>query len=311
MWQATATTVTATSRGAEALAAPRYELIPLAGVMEQARHLPRDATVTVTCSPRHGIDASLDLAESLAASGYHAVPHVAARLVTGRGDLQRIFQRLDAAGLDDVFIVGGDAPTPAGPYPGGLELLEDLDTLPHRPRRIGVPSYPEPHATIPPERMQAALDAKNALADYTVTQICFDADTILSWLADQHDRGMRLPVYVGLPGVIDRMKLMGLAMRIGLGASTRVLRRQAGLASRLLGGSTYRPDTLAEALVPAFDSPATPGLAGFHLNTFNQVAGTVAWAEAKAAALHPGEPADADQAQAAVTAPAGPQAGYY
>ncbi|SEP06884.1 methylenetetrahydrofolate reductase [Aquisalimonas asiatica] len=306
MWQAT-TAVATTPRGAEALASPRYELIPLTGVMEQASHLPRGATVTVTCSPKHGIDASLDLAERLAAAGFHAIPHVAARLVTSRSDLQRILDRLAAAGLDDVFIVGGDAPSPAGPYPGGRELLEDLDTLSRRPRRIGVPSYPEPHATIPPEQMQAALDVKNALADYTVTQICFDADTILSWLADQHDRGLRLPVYMGLPGVIDRMKLMGLAMRIGLGASTRVLRRQAGLASRLLGGSTYRPDALAEALVPAFDGPLAPALAGFHLNTFNQIAETATWAEATAATLHPCPPRDAGQAHTA----AGTPAGYY
>lgn len=307
MWQATATTVTATARGTDALASPRYELIPLAGVMEQAFNLPRGATITVTCSPKHGIDASLDLAERLGAAGYHAVPHVAARLVADRGDLQRILDRLAAARLDDVFIVGGDAPAPVGPYPGGRELLEDLATLSPRPRRIGVPSYPEPHATIPPERMQAALDVKNSLADYTVTQICFDADTILAWLTAQYDHGLRLPVYVGLPGVIDRMKLMGLAMRIGLGASTRVLRRQAGLASRLLGGTTYRPDALVEALVPAFDSHRAPGLAGFHMNTFNQVAETRAWAEAKAAALRPGEPADTHEA---ITTPAESSAGY-
>lgn len=299
MWQATATRTTATGPGCDALAAPRYELIPLKGVMEQALSLPPGSTVTVTCSPKHGIDASLDLAEQLTAAGYRAVPHVAARLITGRRDLQRILDRLAASGLDEVFVVGGDAPTPAGPYAGGLELLEEVATLSPRPPCIGVPSYPEPHANIPPERMQTALDAKNALADYTVTQICFDAETILAWLTAQHERGLRLPVYAGLPGVIDRMKLMGLAMRIGLGASTRVLRRQSGLASRLLGGSTYQPDALTEALLAAFGTRRAPGLAGFHINTFNQVPDTLAWVESKAAALRPAESGQVRAAPAA------------
>ncbi len=279
MWQATAVTTNGAARGCEALAAPRYELIPIGGMMEQARLLPTGSTITVTCSPKHGIDTSLRLAESLIAEGYHAVPHVAARLIHGNAELQTILDRLARSGLHEVFVVGGDAPAPAGPYRGGRELLETMAAMSPRPEIIGVPAYPEAHASISSADMQGALDVKNELADYAVTQICFDAQVILLWLAAQQRRGLRLPVYIGLPGVIDRMKLMGLAMRIGLGASTRVLRRQSGLASRLFGGSTYRPDELIQALVPAFDTPEGPGLAGFHMNTFNQVEDTLAWVQ--------------------------------
>ncbi|MDN3517335.1 methylenetetrahydrofolate reductase [Aquisalimonas lutea] len=277
MWQATAETITGMPRGCEALAQPRYEVIPIRGVMDETRRLPRGATVTVTCSPKHGIDATLEVAEGLAAEGYDAVPHVAARLVRDRGDLRRIVDRIHAAGLHEVFVVGGDAAEPVGPYPGGLELLRAMADSGNRPRRIGVPAYPEPHASIPSPDLAAAFRAKNDLADYAVTQICFEARTVLDWLSREQEAGLRLPVYLGLPGVIDRKRLMGLAVRIGLGASTRVLRRQAGLASRLLGGSTYRPDDLAEELVPAFDGPQGRHLAGFHINTFNQVDASLNW----------------------------------
>lgn len=277
MWQATAETITDMPQGCEALAQPRYEVIPIRGVMDEARRLPRGATVTVTCSPKHGIDATLQVAEALAAEGYDAVPHVAARLVRDHGDLRRILDRLRGAGLHEVFVVGGDAPEPAGPFPGGLELLRAVAESAERPHRIGVPAYPEPHASIPSRELTAAFRAKNDLADYAVTQICFEAPTVLQWLAREQEAGLRLPVYLGLPGVIDRKRLMGLAVRIGLGASTRVLRRQGGLASRLLGGSTYRPDDLAEELVPAFDGPGRRHLAGFHINTFNQVDASLSW----------------------------------
>lgn len=285
MGQTAAATHQGALRGCEALARPRYELIPISGMMAQARTLPAGATITVTCSPKHGIGTTLDAAEALAAEGYDAVPHVAARLVRDHGELRRIQERLDSAGLRDVFVVGGDAAEAAGPFRGGLELLRAMHETGRRPARIGVPAYPEPHASIPRKEMQAAFLAKGALADYAVTQICFDANAILTWLVRQRELGMNLPVYAGLPGVIDRTRLLGLAVRIGLGASTRVLRRQGGLASRLFGSSVYRPDDLVRALVPAFDTPQAPGLAGFHVNTFNQVDATRRWMEETAEEL--------------------------
>ena len=302
MWQTAATTTTSPEQGCLALASPRYELIPVGDVLERAQRLPANATVTVTCSPKHGIETSLDLAEKLSARGYTAVPHIAARLVRSRAELRDILHRVADSGLQDVFIVGGDSPSVAGPYPGGRELLEAVAEAGPRPRRVGVPAYPEPHASIPVAHMDSAMETKNTLADYAVTQICFDPEVILAWLAEQHRGGMHLPVHVGLPGVIDRARLMGLAMRIGLGASTRVLRRQSGLASRLLGSSSYQPDHLVQALVPAFGAPATPNLAGFHINTFNQVDETVAWVERTALELR-----RYHAAQAPAMAPPSPQ----
>lgn len=274
-----------TLRGCDALARPRYELIPISGMMEQARTLPTGATITVTCSPKHGIGTTLDAAETLATQGYDAVPHVAARLIRDHGELREILDRLSGAGLREAFIVGGDAAEAAGPFRGGLELLRAIHDSGRRPPRIGVPAYPEPHASIPGKEMQTAFLAKGALADYAVTQICFDANAILGWLVQQRELGMDLPVYVGLPGVIDRTRLLGLAVRIGLGASTRVLRRQGGLASRLFGSSVYQPDDLVRTLAPAFDTPQAPGLAGFHVNTFNQVEATRRWMEETAEEL--------------------------
>ena len=45
--------------------------------------------MTVTSSPSRGIEATLSLAERLAAHGYRVVPHLAARLVAGHAELAR------------------------------------------------------------------------------------------------------------------------------------------------------------------------------------------------------------------------------
>ena len=52
-----------------ALTHPRFELIPIKGVEEQAAYLPRGAKVTVTCSPARGIEHTLLHAEQLARHG--------------------------------------------------------------------------------------------------------------------------------------------------------------------------------------------------------------------------------------------------
>src|SRR3954452_11252018 len=57
------------------LRAARGEVIPLDGVEEQVlAHLPTDVKVTVTASPRRGLEATLELTERLTRAGYAAVP---------------------------------------------------------------------------------------------------------------------------------------------------------------------------------------------------------------------------------------------
>lgn len=91
---------------------PRYEVLPLPGVLDAVEDLPAGAVVTVTSSPRRGVEATIELAEDLAARGFRAVPHLAARQITDDGELANFIARLDVAGVRDVFVVGGDATEP-------------------------------------------------------------------------------------------------------------------------------------------------------------------------------------------------------
>uniref|UniRef100_UPI0035676F33 methylenetetrahydrofolate reductase n=1 Tax=Halomonas sp. TaxID=1486246 RepID=UPI0035676F33 len=210
-------------QGCLALASPRYELLPLGNMREAARLLPAGARVTVTCSPRHGIDRTLEAAEWLARAGFRTVPHLAARLVRDRAHLEEVVSRMAVVGIDDCLVVGGDAPEATGDYADGLALLEDLASMPSRPSRLGMPAYPEGHPRVDDAALQRALDAKARLADYAVTQLCFESAPLIDWLRRQRHRGLALPVYAGIPGVIAHARLLSVAMRIGLGASTRAL----------------------------------------------------------------------------------------
>jgi len=126
----------------------RYEVLPTATTEEKVlTHLPRDRVVTITASPSKGLEATIDLAERLAGHGFTVVPHLAARMITGRKELAELCERLTGKGINRVFVPGGDA-EPAGDYPDALSLLEDLTVLGRPFAQVGITGYPESHPTI-------------------------------------------------------------------------------------------------------------------------------------------------------------------
>lgn len=253
------------------LAQARFEVLPLRGVVEQARSLPAGSTVTVTSSPAKGVEATLDTAARLRGEGFHVVPHLAARMVTDRAHLSALFDRISGLGLSEVFVIAGDSPDPAGEFTDSLALLRAMDELGIRPSRVGITGYPEAHAFIPDAATSQATDEKSRYADYIVSQICYDANTIASWVKSLRARGVTLPVHIGAPGAVDPTKLVRISLKIGLGESMRFLRKQHGVVSKLL--TRYTPEGLFDELAP-YVVDEDYGIAGWHLFTFNEIAKT-------------------------------------
>ncbi|MCA1229744.1 MULTISPECIES: methylenetetrahydrofolate reductase [unclassified Saccharopolyspora] len=273
---------TSTQRLRETLLRSRFEVLPVRGAAERARVLPAGSTVTVTASPAKGPEATLDTAERLAAAGLHAVPHLAGRSIPDRARLAALLDRAAALGSDEIFVVGGDSPEPAGEFPDALALLRAIEDLGRRPGRVGITAYPERHAFLTDAVTIGALAAKAPHADYAVSQICYDPQRIARWLGELRDRGVLLPVHVGLPGAVDVTKLLRVSMKIGLGESLRFLRKQHGVVTRLL--VPYTPDALVDGLSAHLDEPA-PGIAGWHLFTFDEIGRTARWRDDAVARL--------------------------
>jgi methylenetetrahydrofolate reductase (NADPH) len=253
----------------------RFELIPMRQVEENARFLPPGATVHITFSPAKGFETTFTLSRYFAARGFHAVPHLAARSVHDRKELQDIVNRLASGGFDEVFVIGGDATPPAGPYDSAALLLADMMQMADHPRRIGIGAYPGGHPLIKQDVLFKALQDKQAYAGYMITQLCFDPGTIGAWLADVRRRGIKIPVYIGIPGVLNRWKLLGISLKIGVGESTRFLSNHFAWMARLMRRNIYYPDTLVKGTTAIVGDSLN--VAGFHLYTFNNCRTTELW----------------------------------
>jgi methylenetetrahydrofolate reductase (NADPH) len=258
------------------LTGARFEVIPAAGIEDRVGSLPIGTTITVTSSPRHGIGRTVEVAEKLAAAGYDVVPHLAARLVEGPEHLERIVATLRAAGVREAFIVGGDSPLPAGPYSAAGDLLDALEDMGRPFSRIGIGGYPEGHPLASAEELLAALQRKQGAADYIVTQICFDADALVKWMVMLREQGINLPIVFGLPGVVDRRKLLEISLQAGVGVSLRYLTRHGRQVAALLRAREYDPTDLARSVSERL-AEAHLSVAGVHLFTFNRVAATQEW----------------------------------
>jgi methylenetetrahydrofolate reductase (NADH) len=273
----------------------RFEVLPFARSMEEAAQLPENVRLTVTCSPKHGPDRSVEVAGRLRELGHHVTVHVAARMVSDRDHLDRILSAMAQAGADDLFLIGGDADPPLGAYSSAVELLDIVAGHPLRPRTIGIAGYPEGHPAIGDEALEQALAYKSRHADYVVTQMCFDPDALMAWISRHRENGLTLPVLIGIPGKVSRTKLLELSARIGVGPSLSFLRKQRGIRALLSKGSTA--DKLYEKLVSTVGDPAL-NIAGFHIFTFNQLLETWQWQRAH-------EDAQSDRARE--TAPPAPR----
>lgn len=260
-----------TNTATPSLGSVRYELLPFGSAEREAAVVDGPLTLTVTCSPRQGMDAAVDVACRLRRMGHAVVLHMAARMVRGPAHLDNLLERMAVGGIADVFLVGGDAKEPLGEYGSALDLVTELRGHALAPRSIGVTGYPEGHPVIDAGRLGEALRQKARYADYMVSQICFDVDVLRLWLQSTRTDGVELPLFVGVPGAVDRRRLLEISMRVGVGASVRFVRKQRGLR-RLFGPPGDAAERLAAAVAPLVGTEL--GIAGFHFFTFNKLVET-------------------------------------
>ena len=254
----------------------RYEVLPTSRIEDHvATHLPVGSTVTVTASPSKGLEATLALSERLAARGYDVVPHLAARMISGRSELADVAGRLRQAGVTTIFVPAGDA-DPCGPYAGALELLDDLAAIGNPFAHVGITGYPESHPTIHDDVTVQTMWDKRRHATQIVSNLTFDPGVLGGWVRRVRARGVTTPILVGLPGPVDRAKLLSMATKIGVGESTKFLAKNRGVFARIAVPGGYDPMRLLTRAANVLGSDEL-NVSGLHLFTFNQVAETEAW----------------------------------
>lgn len=261
-----------------------FELYPEEGLLEKVQKLPRNSRLAITCTSKKGLDYTMDTAMQLKKEGYDAYPHIIARLIRDEEDIEHIKNKLITNNIHDIFVAAGDIPKPAGQYTCAMDALEGLKKAHFSFHEVRVTGYPEGHPHISQEKLLVALEEKQTFAKKEkidmkiITQLCFDADTIVGWAHSLHEQGIILPIIVGLSGPCNGLRLLQFALKCGVGASLQFVGAKKALGKDLAThiGLQYTPNTLMNTIVnhPLF---AKSNIVGFHLYTFNNVDGITTW----------------------------------
>lgn len=155
-------------------------------------------------------------------------------------------------------------------------MLQHLTELGRPFDQVGITGYPESHPSIEDDIVIQSMWDKRAHSTYVVSNLCFDPDAVRVWLQRLRKRGIELPVLIGLPGPIERTKLLAMSTKIGVGQSVKFLKSHVGTFARIAAPGGYSPEKFLQRSAGHLGDPAL-SVGGLHLFTFNQVAETEAW----------------------------------
>lgn len=247
---------------------------------EAAPLIAAETPIAITFLPNEDMDARIAAAAEVRALGFEPMPHLSARRIGSHDELEEMVRRTVAeAGARRFFLVAGDPPVPAGPFPDTLSLLATGIFERNGIKAIGIAGHPEDHPAMNEAERWAALEAKRAditrrgMATLIVTQFGFDADPFLRWLEQLRARGIDAPVRIGVPGPAGIKTLLRYAAHCGVGASASVMAKYGVSITRLLGsaGPDRLVDALAKGLTPAH------GPVRLHFYPFGGLSKTVEW----------------------------------
>ena len=255
-----------------------------ADIDQFADFLEPGASVYVASPPGITLDDVIDTAEKIVDAGFRAVPHILARRIEARTQLDEALDRLSAAGVAQALVVAGDDAIAKPYFNSSLEALQTGLFERYQFNKVGVAGHPEGNKSIGPHQTRQALLEKNEYAAntpldiYLVTQFGFDADAIIGWLEQIRRDGIELPVHIGMAGRTQFRQLVAYGMRCGIDASLRMLVRRAGDFARTLAFST--PDELITSLAKRYALTGRSRVEKTHYFAFGGVQQTAVWLNA-------------------------------
>ena len=253
--------------------------------------LAENTSVNVTFLPGTDPNDTIVVAKRLSDEGMNAIPHIAARSLSDKDQLDRLLKRMTSeANVSEVLVIGGGVDKPVGAFDNTMQVLNTGLIQKYGISRIGVSGHPEGSPDIHDDALAQAIADKNAFAVseglslYMETQFCFDADAVLSWERAIREAGNALPIRVGIPGPATIKTLFRFAQISGIGPSMRFIAKQARNVAKLM--TVQSPHLLLAGLANGMSNAPTGEdkclIQHFHYYPFGGFAKTAAYADAVA-----------------------------
>lgn len=220
-----------------------------------AAHLRGGTPVYVSFTPNAAVEDVVKVAVKVQRLGFKAVPHIVARRMASLRQLKDALTELRENDVDRILLIAGDTAKPAGRFESTLDLIDSGAIVDCDIASVGVAGHPEGHRQVGPAVLWDALERKQQFARDTgirvhiVTQFGFDPEAIGRWSGMLGDRGITLPVHVGIAGPTALPRLIKYAMRCGIGASLNALMKNLSPLANLAAASVSKLATTPDQMV--------------------------------------------------------------
>jgi len=251
---------------------------------EIAAELRPGTRVYVAHVPGTPIDDVVSFALRFKEAGFNPVPHIIARKLSSREQLETALGRLKAGGVDEALCIAGDIAVDDNAFDSSLEVLQTGLFGDYGFSEVGVAGHPEGSKAIGEERVAAALAGKVEFARTApfrlrfVTQFGFDATPFFDWEKETSAAGIDMPIHVGLAGPASFKQLVKFAAVCGVGASARMFKTRTSAMTNLL--KTKAPDDLVVSFARHRAANPDTRIVGAHFFAFGGVAKCARWANA-------------------------------
>jgi methylenetetrahydrofolate reductase (NADPH) len=241
-------------------------------------------TIYVAHPPGVAIDAVVEFSGQLKAQGFVPVPHIIARKLESREQLDRALAKCQQLGVDEALAIAGDIAVPNNAFESSLEVLETGLFGHYGFREVGIAGHPEGSKAIGEKRVAEAVAGKVEFAKTApfkmrfVTQFGFDPDAVTDWEQTTRAAGIDLPIHVGMAGPASLKQLVKFAAMCGIGSSARMLATRTGAMANLL--RTQAPDELITHVARHRAANPSSRLRRAHFFCFGGVLKTARWANA-------------------------------
>lgn len=225
--------------------------------IDDFRHIiAKNSKVFVTFLPGSDFADTRATIAQLQAQEMYPIPHIAARSIPSKDFLAEELKILTQEyGVEECLLIAGGVDQPIGEFYETIQIIRTGLLEKYGIKRIGLAAHPEGSPDINDAQLAKALQEKNDFAKdseikcYLTTQFCFESAPILAWEKNIRDAGNKLPIHIGIPGLATIKTLLKHAHHCGIGASLRVLTRQAANISKLM--IQRQPDELVRDLAMA------------------------------------------------------------
>ena len=211
------------------------------------------------------IEEMVKTAKKINEQGYATMPHFPARIIKDKKTLKDwISKYQNEANVKGALLLGGGVNKPYGEYDSSIQLIEselfDLAGF----EKLYIAGHPEGIKDIDPDgstkNIDQALLWKNEYKNRTdadmaiTTQFCFDSKTVINWANDIKNKGVDIPIHIGIAGPAKLQTLLRYSIECGVGASIKILQKRALDLTKLL--LPYKPTKILDELaIYKFNNP--------------------------------------------------------